>query len=494
MPSSIRPNSKAGKDSGLITGKRGIALGVVLIVSIAAAFSILAESEEPELAVVEMGDVDFAFVEKGVIRAAREVVLYATLNGEVAWVAESGTDVRAGDVVVRMTNSDIDNALEAQRLEHEHARRAERKAVADLRAFDTSSQIEVEIRRLELEKRHWQLERLYRENRVSKVKQAEYDLAKAKLDLERAKNNEKTSRRLFEESIISKAELEAAENAMKKAEVRYEKSREIFNTLKSGANEKRIEEAKKAVDEAIQNLNLAKRERTNGLMIRRQEVQKARQHLSKSQIRLNRLTEEKAGEAVTSPIDGTVILYDIWKGSSAGMEPLKVGDHRRASWDLLKIADTTNLIVKCSINEADCGRIATGLPVEIEMTSLPGRTYRGTVAEIGAFMKDKNLALGGLALKRSGLAFNGVAEVEIRFADADRDVLLGHGVTVRFRLGKKECLTLPVSAVRVADGETYVLMADGSRRVIATGLCGQDRVEIASGLERGEEVFVGDAR
>lgn len=275
---------------------------------------------------------------------------------------------------------------------------------------------------------------------------------------EQAYNRQK---QLFEEMVISKAEMEQAENNLASARSEYKSFKESLVAQKYT-----VQSAGARVDEARKNYN-----RT----------------------------------VIYSPIDGIISSKTSNKGERV------VGTSQMAGTEMLRIADMSRMEVQVDVNENDIVRVKIGDTAVVEVDAYKDKKFKGIVTEIANSAK----SLGGAAAQMST---NDVANfvVKVSIIQSSYDDLItanrpfpfrpGMSATVEIITAKKEnTVSIPSGAVslRVIDDSTsnkeseqkevvFIRKADGTveQREVKAGLQDANYVEITSGLKKGEEIVV----
>jgi len=190
-------------------------------------------------------------------------------------------------------------------------------------------------------------------------------------------------------------------------------------------------------------------------------------------------------------VPGRVVFVNVWKGSS-DLSPIRVGESRRRGWDLLKIADTSALMVKTLINEVDLRKVKLGTPVRVRLVATPGEVFTGKVADIGRAASDKNEMLGPLAVARSGEAGVKVVEVTVELSVNDPRVRLGYSAEVSIVTDAiPDALAVPRAAVGHSQEGPYCFVWRGgsaSRAAVELGAATMEMIQVTSGLKEGDTV------
>ena len=137
--------------------------------------------------------------------------------------------------------------------------------------------------------------------------------------------------------------------------------------------------------------------------------------------------------------------------------------------------------VSFPVDELDILKYSVGMEAEITVDALPGRTYAGTVTEIG----NTGVSEGG----------NSKFTVTVSF-DRTGDMLDGMNASVNVRTGKVSGLLLPVAALSDEGSRTYVYTAldkegkqPAGRTEVTVGASDGEHAQILSGLEEGQTVW-----
>lgn len=182
-----------------------------------------------------------------------------------------------------------------------------------------------------------------------------------------------------------------------------------------------------------------------------------------AELKLERIRSELAVNKIYAGIDGTVTWIEPWlygSTSEAGKDVIQI---KNDSECLFTIEGTKNVEL-----------FEEGVPVEIVITS--GESA-GTYLIMPYHMEEWTDRL--------------------LFAMVQEDIEIQKGTIGKITMvldSRENVLNLPRRAIRTVNGETFVyyLGEDGLRDVrwVETGLYGDDRVEILSGLEEGERVIL----
>jgi Cu(I)/Ag(I) efflux system membrane fusion protein len=166
-----------------------------------------------------------------------------------------------------------------------------------------------------------------------------------------------------------------------------------------------------------------------------------------------------------APISGEIAEKNVIQGQA-----VQAGDN------LFLIADRSLLWVDLAVFESDARMLRVGVPVELTVDALPGRTYRGRVTFIHPGLDTTTRTL--------------TARVEV--PNRDGRLRPGMYVTARLAPASTERLAVPLTAVLPTGTQQLVFANRGDGqfvpREVTTGARSDSLVEIVSGLEPGDEV------
>lgn len=326
---------------------------------------------------------------------------------------------------------------------------------------------------------------LQRDEAASRVNQssATVDNSKAAIDalkanLELAQQTYERNKKLFEDKVISKAELEQYETTLRSAQANYN-----------------------AAQQNIKSLNA---------------------NVQSTQVGLNKANKDLSRTTLVAPMDGVVSSLKIKKGERVAGNSFNVGT------EMMTVADMSVLEVRVDVGENDIVKINIGDSADVEVDAYNNRKFKGTVTKIASSTKSSSLSTS-----------NDVTNYEVRIRlDKNSYIDLGNK-TFPFRPGMnasadiktkkvENVLAVPITAVNarvkgsdksmsekkeddkknkgeeeLMDAATssdndleeivFVLQKDGivKKVVVKSGIQDLNYIEVLSGINSGDEVVVG---
>lgn len=326
---------------------------------------------------------------------------------------------------------------------------------------------------------------LQRDEAASRVNQssATVDNSRAALDalkanLEQAQQNFDRNKKLYDDKVISKAELEQFETSLRTAQANYN-----------------------AAQQNIRSLNAT---------------------VQATQVGLNRANKDLSRTTLTAPMDGVISSLKVKKGERVAGNSFNVGT------EMMTVADMAVLEVRVDVGENDIVKINIGDSADVEVDAYNNRKFKGVVTKIASSIKSTT----GLTTS------NDVTNYEVRirldkssYADlAAKTFPFRPGMNASADIKTKRLdnvLSVPITAVnaRVKGSDksmddkkkeekenrdedavytdynagdeleevVFVLQADGTvkKAVVKSGIQDINYIEIISGLNAGDEVVTG---
>lgn len=184
-----------------------------------------------------------------------------------------------------------------------------------------------------------------------------------------------------------------------------------------------------------------------------------------------------------------VTLIPSGEGGESTKKPLQVGSLVKSGQELLSIGDMSGISITVKIPENYIDKIKEGQKTIITGDALPGVTLEGKVTAVG---RQSVSTEGGSNVVPSYAVTVVVPRISQHIQDKIR---VGMSANVEFRLENPPVITIPLTAVSVKEGQSYVKKIDpASGKLIdvpvETGRTSLDSIEIISGLRDKDEVLL----
>jgi len=269
-----------------------------------------------------------------------------------------------------------------------------------------------------------------------------------------------------------KAELQAKQALLKKAELRFKRQRRMLSEDASSREDFESAEATLATTRA--------------------ELLSLNAKLVKAQIGVDKKKVALGYAQVVAPMDGIVIAVVTQQGQTVNSS--------QSAPTIIKLARLDVMTIKAQISEADITRISEGQKARFTIFSEPDKVYDATLRTVElapeSVMKDDSLAssnsTSGSGTSNASVYYNALLDVP----NPDNRLRIAMTAQVTLLAGEaKDTLLVPIQAVRRAEGnkqQVQVLAANGKleTRDVKTGITNSVDIQILEGLKVGENVVL----
>ncbi len=268
------------------------------------------------------------------------------------------------------------------------------------------------------------------------------------------------------------SELHQAEDAVRSAELETRRN-EVVSKIDAEKNLTNLEEAQarlKQLQETFQLKNEARLAAVRVLEIQRDRSRAAMLHSQ----------DNAAKMAITAPLDGVVVLNNVWKGNAPG--EIAEGDEVRPGVPFMQVMNPRSMEVRARINQADVPWLDIGLPVKIHLDAYPGLVLTGKLQRLAAIGVTSNLS-------DKVRTFTGLFEIDGSDPRLMPDLSAGIDVVLE-RIG--DSIIVPRDALYMDAGGTYVWVQRGQsfeREAVKLGPIADEEAVILSGVNAGDVVL-----
>ncbi len=283
-------------------------------------------------------------------------------------------------------------------------------------------------------------------------------------------------------------DLEAARSNSQQAKSDFERARQNFNA--KILSEAEFQKAKSVWDASKANVSAVE-----------ERLRETGANLAASRDSLSKTT-------VVAPIAGVVTALPIKEG-----EVTVIGTMNNAGTQLLTISDMSEVEAVMMVDETSVPSVHISQTANLTIDAYPGKTFKGTVTEVGSSPIQKNDP-DLLSLTANSEAIN--FKVKIRIDDPPTTIRPGFSVTAEIVTGKKDGATaIPIQALVVRDvpvkkdpksktpppaassrpaTEEGVYLVKAGKLDFAkvdTGIAGELMIEVKNGVTPGQEIVTG---
>lgn len=449
-------------------------IGAFLIAAAVVAFLFLRGQGDPEVTVAtaELRDIESLYTASGVVQG-RSISLSPQVSGRVdAVFVEEGQTVSKGDLLVKLDDKDLQNAL----TEAVAAEQAASERVAQTQAGRSAMVQEIEARvetaRKSLDAARAELDRVLAGPLQQEIAQAELQAEQARARLEQATQSVERARRLYAEGAIARAQLEEAETQFRVADAALDSALAAVEALRAVPTAEDVRAAKANVEIQQANLEAAQAARSQ-LRVAESESRIASAELNRARAAVESVRSQATNFEITAPTYGVISRLDLESGefAAAGV-PVMVLSAARASY------------VEIEVSDQDTAKIYVGQEVTVTSGAMPGRTYRGVVESIAPEVELKQDAAVRIRILRANVI---VEDPDEHFRVGMELDVVGTGVT------SVRTVTVPSDAVFFIDTSAAVWLVENDRvqlQPVEIGFTTFQYTEVVNGLSPGDKVVL----
>ncbi|HSR49235.1 MAG TPA: efflux RND transporter periplasmic adaptor subunit [Acidobacteriota bacterium] len=392
----------------------------------------------------------------GEIRPKEYVELQSEITGIITHLyVKEGDRVQKGDLLLRINPKQLELATVAEQASFE---------IAEADSENQAAQVRVQESMVERDE--------------ASVSKAEAELQKARQNYEIAKRAFERKQQMHEDRLISRDAYDQARNDLIAAET--------------------------ALTSADLSLGQAKAQLTVGKLALEQEnirYQNTLKRVRQSEANLERQKDEFSKTTIRSPLSGVITQMNVEIGERA-----VPGTLNNPSATLMVIADLSVIEAEVEVDETDIVNVELGQEAEVLVDALPDRPLRGRVTEVGSS-----------AIQSTGQEAKDF-RVIVQLDDPPLSLRPGLSCTAEITTAVREnVLTIPIQALTLREtspekdsansdqdeSEEEKLDREGVFRIeddkanfvpVKTGITGEIRIEVLSGLNEGDKIVTGSYR
>lgn len=483
--------------------RRGGALTVILVLLVVAAGAwqsgilngIFEGDTEVEIdgAPVRSGPLRISEVVRGNLEASDSVSLKCEIEGRstIIYLAEEGTFLNEGDLVVELDVSQLADELVAQEIEVKNAEAAFTKAREQYDIQVIQNESDIAAAELALELAELDLAKYTGNPEANEPGEWDNELAKAEetvlLQEEELATAEKEltwAIKLHAEEFKSQNELEQKQFAKQRAEVQLGQAKRELDLIVKFGNRRKLAELQSDVDTRRRDISKTEKQAAAKLADFEAERESASFKLNREREQLQELKEQVGKSKIYAPEPG-LLVYAREKSRWGSGDTIEEGDEVRERQELCTIPRQGGMTVKASIHETKLKKIQAGLPCLVTVDAFPNRTFEGRVdfvavmADSGSWRSNPNQRL---------------YKADISLLNPIRDMRPGMSCSVDILVKDLENATyIPRQSVFLDGGKTIVFKrteAGVERCEVEVGMDNTKWVAIDSGLDEGDVVLL----
>ncbi len=319
------------------------------------------------------------------------------------------------------------------------------------------------------------------------IASAQATVERNKADLERLRLDYQRSEQLYKDKLIAQQD--------------YDQKRALWSAQVAG-----VREAETRVSQARSNRAQAAA-----------QLSSSQKRVAQSQAGLTRVADLLAKHDAMAPLDGVVTNLPVRVG-----ETVVPGIQNSSASTIMTIADMSLITAEVKVDETDIVNIKLGQIADVTIDAMPNRTFKGHVTEIG---NTAILRSTGVAASQSAVSSQEAKDFKVVVALDNPPDEIRPGLSCTSKIttaNRKNALSIPIQALTMrqkgdlepqpkpgsAPPPTLSPAAEKARkeeiqgvfvvagekaefRKVETGITGATDIEVASGLNEGDQIITG---
>ncbi|MCB9896388.1 MAG: efflux RND transporter periplasmic adaptor subunit [Planctomycetes bacterium] len=431
---------------------------------------------------VRRGPLNITITENGTLVAKESAKVAPTLRGDskIVFLAEEGSQVEEGEVVVELDADPTKEQLESRELEVVKAQADLDTAKTELEIQEGDNVAAIEKAKVALEKANMEHERYLEGDAPKQRRELQIAIEEARINFTKREKVYNDSLKLREKDYVTQSQLEEDRIAYEQSKVKLqgaERDLELFDqyTFPMGKVDKDV-----AVSDAERGLDTAEKRAQSQLRQKQVAVEQFEQRLQKLSKQVEDLEKDIEGMTLRAPSPGIVIYGDPRR--SWWRQDIRVGAEIWGNQTILTIPDLRVMQVNLQVHEADVSKLVQGLSAKVTMDTYPGLVLDGEVTKIAALSSDNDQEVKKF-------------DVEVTLATTG-GIELRPGISAKAEIfieSKDDVLYVPLQCAFLEEGQHWAYVLEGNtivKRAIQPGSTNESYLEVLDGLVEGDRVLL----
>ena len=393
---------------------------------------------------IQRGDLKVTAIETGTLESSNNVEVRSKVWGwkTVNWVIESGTDVKKGDLLVELDDSEMEKKVDEAKINLHNTKADVITAESNVSVAEKS--IDEYLQGTFVEERTSILQEIF---------DAEQEVTKADLSF-------RSTLRLAAKGLIEQIQVDGERFKLDSVRQKLELKKTRLKALEEFKREKQKEKLE------------------SDLRAAEARLEAARARLDLNQTNLDQVEEQLAFHTIVAPQSGMVIHPKSAEHRSG--PDVEEGANVHTNQVLLIMPDLKQMQVKLGIHESMIDRVHPGLTANV---TIGDTVIEGKVSEVAKVTKPATWYTGNVVKFDTIVAIEGRDGLKPGLSAAVEIVIAEH----------KDVLTIPVAAVVESGDRRYCWVESPTgpqRREIQLGDSNDLFIVVESGLKEGDEVVL----
>lgn len=444
------------------------------------------QTDNAFLHTVERVPMEIILREDGELMPRDQIEIKCEVEGEptILYIVEESSYVKKGDLLVEFASESLQERLEQEQIELRRIEAELETAKQDLKIQLDQNESDIKKGQLDLDVAELEFQKYIHGDYPQSVKEVELNIEQSEMEIKRKTEEWEKHRELLKKNFVAKLRVEELAFDVRRAEMQLERHRLSKDILEKYDHPKQLKQKQSAVERAAEELERIKARADSREASARARVEQHESTVKMRRERFARMRSNLDKTKIYAPADG-IVQYPQ-EGSRWGRdERLAAGSRATEGQTVLVLPDTSQMIVRTRIHEADRHRIAEGMRCLVTVQAVPGESFVGRIARIDKFADSESRWLNPNLKEHT---------TEILLEPTDSPLSPGDSAEVKILIATiDEALTVPVQSVVSRGRDQFVFRHTGSGDPevvpVEVGQSTVSMIEVKSGLNAGDRVL-----
>lgn len=441
---------------------------------------------------VKRGPLEITITERGNLESANNQTLVCLVEGEagtgILKIVDEGTRVEEGQILVELDSAKLRADATAQQIVVDSANATLVTAEKNLEIQETQNASDIAAAKLKWDLAELDLKKYKEGDYVQETNTIQGEIELAKEDFNRAQDKYAFTQRLIKKGYAKQSEVEADRVAVAKARINLEVAKEKMKVLTNFTHERQIAELEANATEFERELARVKLRADAALAKYTADLSNAKLKYEVEKSTYERILKQIEVCTIKAPRDGMVVYVNTRSGGGRGNsgDPLIYeGAKVKERQPIINLPDVRNMQVNARIHESKISMVRESLPATIHVDARPGQAFHGEVAKVFLVPSSGNWPNFNL---KEYVTF-------IKLTDDEEKVgQLKPGLTAEVEIlvdRLNDVLQAPVQSFVERGGRHFAWALEENvpvRREVKIGKSNEQVMEIISGLAEGEKL------
>lgn len=466
-------------------GSAGLAV-VLLLVIVRSCGRAPEDNSETPLFTVKRGALTISITENGTIQNREKVVITSEVEGRstVVFLKDEGKMVEAGDVLVRLDSSKLEDDRIDQEIALQNVEASLIQAREKLAIVQNQSKADIDQSKLDHKFAKIDLEKYIEGEYPMQLQKAESSITLAEEELKNVEDQYEWSKKLADKGYITGVELKSDELAVERKQISVDTAKIEMELLKMYTHGKELEKLRSDAQQAAMALERIERKAKADIVNAEADLRARDAQFAREKSKLEKINQQIDKCTMRAPNDGMVVYAQTGGGRwRRNEEPLDVGQEVSERQELIHLPKTSRMDARIQIQESSLPKIREGMPAIVKIDALKDTRIDGVLTKI-AILPDATRSWLNPDLK--------VYNCEVQLENDARNLRPGMSCSATIIIKEfADVVYCPIQAVVRIKGNPTVYVLNGSKlepRTVEIGMDNNRMVHILSGLEAGEQI------